>query len=86
MHALRCPRRLQRLTFAVKHSNMEALEQRLLEVSTPGSSDYGRHLTNAQVCRRGIHSWLCTAPAPPPLRQAPSHPACALLYGASVWL
>ena len=39
------------LTFALKQQNLDKLESKLLAVSTPSSSTYGKHLCNAEVHR-----------------------------------
>ena len=40
---------LIRLTFAIKHQNVEKLEPLLLDVSTPGSPNYGKHMTLNEI-------------------------------------
>merc|ERR1740121_1650334 len=37
------------LTFAVKQSGLQELEETLMRVSKPSSPDYGKHLSNLQV-------------------------------------
>jgi hypothetical protein len=38
------------LTFFIKQQNTALLESTLLDVSDPDSTNYGKHLTNQQVC------------------------------------
>ena len=59
---------LHALVFAVRQRNLAELEQRLLRVSDPASSDYGEHLSHEQVhemtrnrgAAEGVRAW-CAA-------------------------
>ena len=49
------------LTFALKHANAGALEQRLVEVSDPGHARYGSFLTSSEVRAARIHACATAA-------------------------
>jgi tripeptidyl-peptidase-1 len=47
------------IRIALPSKNVAGLQKTLMDVSTPGSANYGHHLTAAQVCTRLLRAFFC---------------------------
>ncbi len=56
-----------KLRLALVQSNLAELERKLMDVSTPSSANYGKHLSKAEVCSTCFrrNSWVLTADTAP---------------------
>ncbi len=61
------PKQTIKLRIALVQSNFAELERKLMDVSTPSSANYGKHLSKAEVCSTCFHrnSWVLTAGTSP---------------------
>ena len=69
------PEQTLRLRLALVQSNFPELERQLMDVSTPSSANYGKHLSKADVRATNLHRSSCaltTATAPMPNRSRSS--------------